>query len=41
MLHNVIFLQRRFPGHARSIAVTLIVLSASALALGAGLLLAR
>jgi hypothetical protein len=41
MLHNVIFLQRRFPAHARSIVLTLAVLSASALALGAGLLLAR
>ncbi|HEU0077083.1 MAG TPA: hypothetical protein VFQ76_05495 [Longimicrobiaceae bacterium] len=39
MLHDVIFLQRRFPEHARSIAVVLGALSVSALAAGIGLLL--
>ncbi len=39
MLHNVIFLQRHFPEHARSIVVVLGALSLSALAAGVGLLL--
>jgi hypothetical protein len=38
MLHNVIMLQRRFPEHARSIAVTLGLISAGALAIGIGML---
>lgn len=39
MLHNVRFLQRRFPEHARTIVVVLSALSFSALAVGVGLLL--
>ncbi len=39
MLHNLTFLQRRFPEHARGIAIVLGALSVSALAAGVGLLL--
>ena len=39
MLHNVIFLKRRFPRHATSIVVVLGLLSASGLAIGIGMLL--
>jgi hypothetical protein len=39
MLHNVRFLKRRFPEHSTGIVVTLVLLSASALAVGVGLLL--
>lgn len=39
MIHNLIFLQRHFPEHARSIAIVLGALSVSALAAGIGLLL--
>ncbi|WP_280523259.1 hypothetical protein [Pseudoxanthomonas wuyuanensis] len=38
MLHIVHLLERRFPGHARRVLALLLLLSASALALGVGLL---
>jgi hypothetical protein len=41
MLHVVHQLQRRFPEHAQRIANTLVLLSASALLLGAGVLILR
>ena len=39
MLHNVLFLQRRFPRHARAILVVVLGLSGAALVAGVGLLL--
>jgi len=39
MLHNVIWLQRRFPTHSTRIAVGAAILSVCALAMGVGLLL--
>ena len=39
MLHDLIFLRRRFPERARGIAIVLGALSVSALAAGIGLLL--
>jgi hypothetical protein len=41
MLHNVLFIRRRFPQSAGKIITALTVLSLSGLALGAGLLLLR
>ena len=40
-MHNLKFIRRRFPGQAARIEWVLILASASALALGAGLLLLR
>lgn len=40
MIHNVHFLLRRYPDHARQIFIALTALSLSALAIGVGLLLA-
>ena len=41
MLHVVHQIQQRYPEHAQCIVRTLVLLSASALLLGAGLLLLR
>lgn len=38
-MHNLRFIQRRFPGRAKQITAALLLLSLSALALGIGLLL--
>lgn len=38
-MHNIRFIQRRFPNKAAQIIATLLLLSLSALALGLGLLL--
>jgi hypothetical protein len=40
-MHNLKFIQRRFPEHAQSIATAILLLSSSALVLGLGLLLSR
>jgi hypothetical protein len=39
MIHNVIFLQRRFPEHAGSIIRVLTLLSLSGLVIGLGIML--